>query len=267
MPDSFRDMHRPGSPFILANAWDAGSARMLVALGAKAIGTSSAAHAFTLGRPDTGTITRDEALAHAQSLVSAVNVPVSGDFENGFGEAPETCAETVRLAAEVGLAGICIEDTALPGDTPYDASLSTERIRAAASAARALPRDFFLVAQADGILTGHYNTDEAITRIRAFEAAGTDAVYVPAPPSMEALGRLVQATNLPFNALVSGPFAKHSRAEFAALGVARLSLGSALARATYRTIHTAGKDMFGTNSRFDTLSDALPFDVLDPMLK
>lgn len=267
MPDSFRDMHCPGDPFILANAWDAGSAKMLVALGAKAIATSSAAHAFTLGRSDTGTITRDEALAHAQDLIAAVDVPVSGDFENGFGEAPETCAETVRLAAEIGLAGICIEDTALPGTAPYDATLSAERIRAAASAARALPRDFFLVARADGILTGHYGIEEAFARIQAFEAAGADAVYVPAPPSMEALGRLVNATSLPFNALVSGPFTKHTRAEFAALGVARLSLGSALARATYRTIHTAGEDMFGANGRFDTLSDGLPFDVLNPMLK
>ena len=120
MPDSFRQMHRPGDPFILANAWDAGSAKMLVALGAQAIATSSAAHAFTLGRPDMGTLTRDEALAHAQDLVAAVNVPVSGDFENGFGEAPDTCAETVRLAAEAGLAGICIEDTALPDDAPLD---------------------------------------------------------------------------------------------------------------------------------------------------
>ncbi len=266
MSESFRALHRPGDPFILANAWDAGSAKMLTALGARAIATSSAAHAFTLGRPDNGAITREEALTHAQSLVEAVNLPVSGDFENGFGEAPETCAETVRLAAEVGLAGICIEDTALPDDSPYDAALAAERIRAAAAAARALPRDFVLVARADGILTGHHDMAEAIARIRAFEAAGADAVYVPAPPSMQALGQLVTATNLPFNALVSGPFTQHSRAEFAALGVARLSLGSALARTTWRTIHDAGRQMFG-EGRFDALSNALPFATGDPMLK
>ncbi|MGP6085594.1 isocitrate lyase/PEP mutase family protein [Antarctobacter jejuensis] len=266
MPDSFRALHRPGDPFILANAWDAGSAKMLAALGAQAIATSSAAQAFTLGRPDMGTLTRDEALTHAQSLVEAVNLPVSGDFENGFGESPETCAETVRLAAEVGLAGICIEDTALPDDSPYDAALAAERIRAAAAAARALPRDFMLVARADGILTGHYDTTEAIARIRAFEAAGADAVYVPGPPSMEALGQLVKATKLPFNALVAGPFAQYSRADYAALGVARLSLGSALARATWRTIHDAGQQMFG-DGRFDALSNALPFATVNPMLK
>ncbi|MBY6115442.1 isocitrate lyase/phosphoenolpyruvate mutase family protein [Mameliella alba] len=265
MPDSFRQMHRPGDPFILANAWDAGSAKMLVAMGARAIATSSAAHAFTLGRPDMGTITRDEALTHAQDLVAAVDVPVSGDFENGFGEAPETCAETVRLAAEIGLAGICIEDTALPGDAPYEAALAAERIRAAAAAARALPGDFVLVARADGILTGQYDTKAAITRIQSFETAGADAVYVPAPPSMEDLGRLVKATALPFNALVAGPYATRSRAEFAALGVARLSLGSSLARATWRTIHDAGQQMFG-EGRFDNLSNALPFATVNPML-
>jgi len=95
---SFRDLHQPGNPFILANAWDVGSAKMLAGLGAQAIATSSAAHAFTLGRPDLGHVTRDEALAHAQDLISAVDVPVPGDFENGFGDDPETCAETVRLA-------------------------------------------------------------------------------------------------------------------------------------------------------------------------
>ena len=265
MPDSFRQMHRPGDPFILANAWDAGSAKMLVALGAQAIATSSAAHAFTLGRPDMGTLTRDEALAHAQDLVAAVNVPVSGDFENGFGEAPDTCAETVRLAAEAGLAGICIEDTALPDDAPYAAQLAADRIRAAAAAARALPRDFMLVARADGLLTGHYDESEATRRIQAFEAAGADAVYVPGPPSMEALGRLVKATRLPFNALVAGPYAQYARSDFAALGVARLSLGSALARATWRTIHDAGQAMF-TEGRFDPLQDALPFATVNPML-
>ena len=135
---SFRDLHKPGDPFILANAWDAGSARMLAALGAEAIATSSAAHAFTLGRPDGGTVTRDEALAHAQDIVAAVNVPVSGDFENGFGHSPDECAETVRLAAEVGLAGISIEDAAVPDDKAYPFGEAVERIRAAAAAARAL---------------------------------------------------------------------------------------------------------------------------------
>ena len=111
----FRSLHRPGDPFILANAWDTGSARVLAALGAAAIGTTSAGHAFTLGRPDMGRVGRDEALAHAEALVAATPLPVSADLENGYGPAPEDVAETVRLAAEAGLAGCSVEDTDLPG--------------------------------------------------------------------------------------------------------------------------------------------------------
>lgn len=241
---AFRALHRPGDPFILANAWDKGSARMLEALGAQAIATSSAAHAFTMGRPDGGSLTRDEALAHAQDLVAAVAVPVSGDFENGFGDDPETCAETVRLAAEAGLAGISIEDTALPSQAPYDAGLAAERIRAAAAAARALPGDFVLCARADGIMTGAYDEAEAIRRLKAFEAAGADCVYAPVPPDMDSLKRLCAATTLPFNALIAGDMTRQTRATLAAAGVARISLGSTLARATHRVIAEAARAMF-----------------------
>lgn len=241
----FRALHKPGKPFILANAWDAGSARMLAALGAEAIATSSAAHAFTLGRPDLGHVSRDEALAHAQDLVAAVNLPVSGDFENGYGEAPETCAETVRLAFEAGLAGISIEDTALPESVPYPRDLAIERIRAAAAAARALPRDFVLVARADGVMHGQYGLEEALERMAGYEAAGADCLYVPEPGSLEAQARICAATSLPVNVLVAGDFARVSKADFAAMGAARLSLGSALARATHRVIADAGRSMFG----------------------
>jgi len=137
MTTSFRDLHTPSNPFVLANAWDAGSAKTLVALGAEAIATSSAAQAFGLGRPDGGTVNRDEALSHAQDLVSAVAVPVSGDFENGFSNDPDEVANTVKLAHEVGLAGISVEDTAFPADGARDFDLSVECIKAAASAARA----------------------------------------------------------------------------------------------------------------------------------
>ena len=126
---SFRDLHRKGDPFILANVWDIGTAKMLEALGAEAIATSSAAHAFTLGLPDGGYVERDVALAHAADLVAAVKVPVSGDFENGFGHTPEICAETVRLSAEVGLAGISIEGAALPDDRSYEFDEAVERDR------------------------------------------------------------------------------------------------------------------------------------------
>jgi len=262
----FRQMHRPGDPFILANAWDAGSAKMLAALGAQAIATSSAAHAFTLGRPDTGLVTRDEALAHAQDLVAAVNIPVSGDFENGYGEAPEDCAETVRLAAEAGLAGICIEDTALPGTSSYERALSVERIAAAAAAARALPQDFFLVARADGILAGNYDIEEALARVRAFDEAGADGLYVPLPKTPADLARVVKATSKPVNVLAAGPYAKLTRAQYARMGLARISLGSALARVTHRAILDAAQTMFAKGD-FTPLTKAAPAATIDDLLK
>ena len=263
---SFRDLHRKGNPFILANAWDIGSAKMLAGLGAEAIATSSAAYAFTLGRPDGGTVTRDEALAHAQDLVSAVTVPVSGDFENGFGHAPETVAETVRLAAEVGLAGISIEDAAFPGDGAYSRDDATDRIRASAAVARALPGDFVLVARADGVMNGHYDIEEALARIRAFDDAGADCLYVPLPQTIDDLRRVIAATDKPVNVLAAGPtYSALTRADYAAMGAARISLGSALARVTHRVIHDAAQDMFG-NGSFASLSQAMPGDDVDALL-
>lgn len=262
---SFRDLHKPGDPFILANAWDAGSARMLAALGAPAIATSSAAHAFTLGRPDGGTVSRDEALAHAQELVAAVNVPVSGDFENGFGHAPEDCAETVRLSAEVGVAGISIEDAAFPDNKAYPFEEAVERIRAAAAAARALPQDFVLVARADGVMNGHYDIDEALRRIVAFDQAGADCLYVPLPKTVDDLKRVVAATRKPINVLVAGPYAVHSREFYAALGAARLSLGSALARVTHKAIYDAGQAMFGSGD-FSPLAHGISGNKIDALL-
>jgi 2-methylisocitrate lyase-like PEP mutase family enzyme len=262
---TFRDLHKPGDPFILANAWDIGSAKMLAALGAQAIASSSSAHAFTLGRPDGGTITRDESLAHAQNLVAAVNVPISGDFENGFGHDPDTLAETVRLSAEVGLAGIGIEDAAFPDEGAYKFDLAVERIRAAASAARALPCDFILVARADGIMNGHYDIDEALRRIRAFDEAGADCLYVPLPKTLDDLKAVIAATNKPVNVLVAGLYAGHSRAEFSAMGAARLSVGGALARATHKTLYDAANAILDGGD-FSMLKNALPGDVADELL-
>lgn len=262
---AFRALHRPGAPFILANAWDAGSARVLAALGAEAIATSSAALAFTLGRPDGGTVSRDEALAHAEALVAATPLPVSGDFENGFGEAPETCAETVRLAQEAGLAGLSIEDTALPGEGPYPFELALERIRAAVAAARALPRDIVLVARADGLMLGTYDLAEAIRRLQAFAEAGADCLYAPLPPRPEDIATICKAVGKPVNALAAGPHARLSRADFAAMGVARISLGSALARVTHRALVEAAATLLGKGD-FTPLTAAASGTEVDALL-
>ncbi|MEM9641414.1 MAG: isocitrate lyase/phosphoenolpyruvate mutase family protein [Pseudomonadota bacterium] len=259
-PD-FRALHKPGAPFVLANAWDAGSARMLAALGAEAIGTTSAGHAFTLGRPDMGHVTRDESLAHAQDLVAATPLPVSGDFENGYGAAPEDVAETIRLACEAGLAGCSIEDTDLPGSGAYDRDLAIDRVRAGAAAARRLPRDFVFVARADGVMNGAYDITEALARITAFADAGADCVYVPLPPDMASLARICAAVRVPVNAIAAGKYTKTSRTEFAAAGVARISLGSALARATHQLIRDLGTSMF-ENGDFSGLRGGAGIDDL-----
>jgi 2-methylisocitrate lyase-like PEP mutase family enzyme len=263
--ETFRSLHVPGDPCLMVNVWDRGAAKMMQGMGAKALATSSAAHAFTMGRPDGGTVTRDEALAHAAEILSVVTVPVQGDFENGFGDDPETCAETVRLSAELGLAGICIEDIALPANTPYAFDLAVERIAAASAAARALPNDFMLTARADGIMWGQYDTDEAIRRLRAFAKAGADCLYAPLPPDMDALARICAATDLPVNALVVGRFARQIRADFAKIGVARLSLGSTLARITHRAMHDAATQMFDAGD-FAALRKSINGNVIDDLL-
>lgn len=266
MTPSFRDLHRPGDPLVMPNVWDAGSARMMQAMGARALATSSGAHAFTLGRPDMGTISRDEALAHAQDIVAATDLPVSGDFENGFGPDPDTCAETVRLAGEAGLAGIGIEDTDLPGTGAYDADLAVERIRAAASAARALPRDFVLTARADGVLMGSYDLDEAIRRLTAFAEAGADVLFAPMRADAGTLARICAALPAPVNVLTIGDYATLPRDALARAGAARISLGASLCRLTHRTILETGRAIFDRGD-FSALANALPADVTDAMLK
>ena len=263
--ETFRALHVKGNPFILGNIWDRGSALMLQNLGAKALATSSAALAFTLGRPD-GEVGRDESLAHAQDILSVTRLPVQGDFENGFGDDPDTCAQTVRVAAEIGLAGICIEDIMAGFGDCYDFDLAVERIRAASAAARALPHDFVLTARADGVMTEHYNTDEALRRLLAFEAAGADCLYAPMLPDMAAIKRVVAATTAPVNVLAAGRFTKHSVADYGQAGVARLSLGSALARVTHAAIHDAANGMFGTGD-LGLLGGAISGDIVDNLLK
>lgn len=260
----FRALHKPGDPFVLANAWDAGSARMLVGLGAKAIGTSSAAHAFTLGRPDFGHLTRDEALAHVQSLVAAVNCPVSADLENGFGDAPDYVAETIAMAAECGAAGVSIEDIAPPDETAYPFDLAVERIRAGVARARSLPGDLMICARADGVMYGVYDMEEALRRSLAYCEAGADCIYVPMPPSLAELQRLCAAVDRPVNALVAGHFTQHRFQEFAEVGVARISLGSSLARATHKVILDAATAMM--NDGDFSLLKADVSDTVDALL-
>lgn len=264
--EKFLDLHASGC-FVIPNPWDIGSAKLMAANGAAALATTSAGFAFTLGRPDMGTISRDEALGHAQELIAATPLPVSGDFEDGFGENPDDVAETVKRAAEIGLSGCSIEDTRMiTGNSPYEFELSVERIRAGASAARALGRPFVFCARADGVMNRHYDTDEAIRRVQAYEQAGADLLYVPIPPSMEELARVIQSVSKPVNALAAGPFRQYSKKQFADIGVRRISIGSALSRVTHHHIVKATQMMCGNDGSFAGLADAASGDDIDAML-
>lgn len=240
---AFHALHQSGC-FVIPNPWDMGSARMMAASGAKALATSSAALAFTFGRPDMGRVSRDEALRHAEDIVRATPLPVSGDFENGFADAPDDVAETIRLAAEVGLSGCSIEDTRMvDGNPAYHFDLAIDRIRAASDAARSLGRPFVLCARADGVMNGAYDLDEAIRRVVAFEKAGADLLYVPVPPGPEELKRVLAAVSRPVNALATGPIAKLGVPALAAMGVRRISTGSMIARLAQAAIAEAMTDI------------------------
>ncbi|MBV2358152.1 isocitrate lyase/phosphoenolpyruvate mutase family protein [Thalassococcus sp. CAU 1522] len=263
--DRFATLHGQGC-FVMPNPWCAGSAKMMAALGAQALATSSAAHAFTLGRLDMGGVTRDEALAHAAAILAATPLPVSGDFENGFGDAPEDVAETVRLAGEIGLSGCGIEDIRAEGDlAAYDFDLAVERIRAGVAAARALGRPFVLTARADGVMNEVYDLDEGIRRLQAFEAVGAHCLYLPVPPGRAELAKVVQSVNAPVNALAAGPLRDLPLDAFRSLGVRRVSLGSQMAHVTHAAIRDVMATILGQGD-FTGLKAGASSDEIDAFL-
>ncbi len=255
---AFRELHVIGDPFIIPNAYDMGSAKMLAALGAKAIATTSSGYAFTLGRPDMGTISRDEMLDHCEDMVRAVDVPVSADLENGFAHDPDGVAETVALAAEVGLVGCTLEDSTMDSAQPsYDFDVAVARMAAAVEAAELLPFDFTICARADGVMLGSYDTEEAIRRLQAYEEIGAHVVYCPLPPDMDDLKKICASVSVPVNVLCAGSFCNYSRDDFAKVGAARISIGGALARVTHKVIADIGAQILGKGD-FSSLSKAMP---------
>ena len=229
--DRFRALHDGPGVFVIPNPWDIGSSRILAGLGFQALATSSAAAAAALGRRDR-TLTRDEALAHARLIVEATDVPVSADLENGFGDAPEVVAETIRLAAEVGLVGCTIEDSTGNPDRPlYDDRLAVERIAAAAQAARAVRFPFMLTARAHNFLNAAPSLDDTIRRLQAFERAGADVLFAPGLPDLAAVHAVCAAVSKPVNFMVGIKGKSFSVGELAAAGVRRISLATSLYRA------------------------------------
>ena len=244
--ERFQLLHtRPGA-FVIPNPWDAGSAKMLSALGFEALATTSAGFAFSQGLPDAeGAVDRDDTLANARAIVEATTLPVSADLENGFGDDPEACAETIRLAAQAGLVGGSIEDaTGRAADRIYPFALSVDRVAAAVKAARALPFPFVLTARAENLISGRPDLADTIRRLQAFAEAGADVLYAPGLRSRDDIASVVKAVApKPVNVIMGLSGACFSLAELEAIGVKRVSVGSALARAAYGAFLAASREI------------------------
>ena len=239
----FRALHDGPGAFVIPNPWDVASARILAGLGFPALATSSAASACAIGRRD-GRLTRDQALDHARMIAGATDLPVSGDLEKGFGDAPEAVAETVRLAAGAGLVGCTIEDATGNPDAPlYDLSLAVERIAAGAEAARALPFPFMLTARAHNLLFARPSLDETIARLQAFERAGADVLFAPGLPDLAAVRTVCSAVSKPFNFMAGIKGKSFSVPELAAAGVRRISLATSLYRAAMTGFLEAAREV------------------------
>lgn len=240
---AFRTLHQQTHAFVIANAWDAGSAQLLAGLGFPAIATSSAASAGTLGRQD-GRITRDEALAHARAIAAAVTVPVSADLENGFDHSPAGVAETIRLAGQTGLVGGSIEDHSGDPNRPiYEFDHAVERIVAAVAAAKSLSFPFTLTARCENFLHGHPDLDDTIKRLQAFEKAGADVLFAPGLPDLAAVRRVCSSVSKPVNFMVGIPKRSFSVAELQEAGVRRISLATSLYRAAMSGLYQAAVEV------------------------
>ena len=230
---TFRSLHIPGAPLFSPNPWDAGSARILEGLGFKALATTSSGFALTLGRRDYG-VTRGDVMAHARLVAHAVDIPVSADLENGFGPSADDTAETIRLAAETGLAGGSIEDSTGDEAAPvFDRALAVERVAAAAEAGRRSPNGFVLTARAEAFLYGRGDLGEIISRLNAFAEAGADILFAPGLPDMAAVKAVCSSVAKPVNVLIYGALAEQPLEAFAKAGAARLSIGGGFAWPAY----------------------------------
>src|SRR5213593_1780355 len=240
---TFRALHQGPRAFVVANAWDAGSARALAALGFPALATSSGAQAGVLGRRD-GAVTRDEALAHCRAIAAATELPVSADLEKGFGDTPAAAAETIRLAAGVGLVGGSIEDATGDKDKPlYDIGHATERVAAAVEAARSLGFPFTLTARTENFLRGNPSLDDTIKRLQAFEKAGADVLMAPGLPDLASVRAVCAAVKQPVNFMAGIKGKSFTVAELQAAGVRRISVASSFYRAAMTGLLDAAREL------------------------
>jgi len=235
--------HEAKEIFVIPNPWDIGSARLLALAGFKALATSSAGYAFTLGQPD-NSVGREQMMRHLADIATATDLPVSADLENGFGDAPEEAAETIRQAAAAGVVGGSIEDATGRADEPlYPLELAVERVRAAAEAAQALPFPFTLTARAENYLVGRADLGDTIRRLQAYQEAGANVLYAPGLKTREEIATVVRSLDRPVNALMGLQGALLSVDDLAALGVRRVSVGGSLARAALGALLRAAHEI------------------------
>jgi 2-methylisocitrate lyase-like PEP mutase family enzyme len=240
---AFRALHHRDGAFILPNPWDIGTARLLAHLGFEALATTSAGFAASVGRRDYA-VTRDEMIAHVAVIAAATPLPVSADLQNGFGDAPEAAAETIRLAAAAGIVGGSIEDSTGDAENPiYRFELAVDRIRAAAEAAHALSFPFTLTARCENYLNGKPDLSDTIARLQAYQEAGADVLYAPGLVLKEDIAAVVRSVDRPVNVLAGMPALAMNRAELASLGVKRISIGSGLSRVALTAFLRAATEM------------------------
>ncbi|WP_439891246.1 isocitrate lyase/PEP mutase family protein [Ralstonia sp. 25C] len=252
---TFRNLHERSGTFVIPNPWDPGSARLLAALGFEALTSTSAGFAFSRGRPDYG-MGRDVILAHVADLAASTDLPMAADLEDGFGDAPETVAETIRLAGATGIVGGSIEDATGNPDAPiHSLEASVERIRAAVEAARSLPFPFTLTARAENHLHGRNDLADTIRRLQAFQDAGADVLYAPGLKTREEIATVLREIDRPLNVVMSFADGNLSVAELTELGVKRISVGAALARAAMGAFQRAAEEL-RTAGTFNFARDA-----------
>jgi 2-methylisocitrate lyase-like PEP mutase family enzyme len=240
---AFRALHERDGAFIIPNPWDIGTARLLAQLGFEALATTSAGYAFSLGRRDNA-VGRDAMLDHVRAIVEATDLPVSADLENGFADDPEAVAETFRLAAATGLVGGSIEDATGRPDAPiYALEDAVERVRAVVTVARALPFPFTITARAENYLVGRRDLQDTVRRLQAYQEAGADVLYAPGLSTKDDIAAVVRAVERPVNVVMGLEGLQLSLGELAALGVKRVSVGSALSRVALGAFLRAAQEM------------------------
>ena len=261
----FRALHERSDAFIIPNPYDIGTARLLAYLGFEALATTSAGYAFSVGQRD-NTVDRDQMLAHCADIVAATDLPVSADLENGFGDNPETVAETIRLAAATGLAGGSIEDSTQRHEQPiYEFEHAVERVRAAAEVAHALPFTFTLTARSENYLVGRADLNDTIKRLQAYQEAGADVLYAPGLTKKEDIIAVVNSVDRPVNILMGMQGVPFSHADLSEIGVKRISVGGALARAAFGAVLRAAREM-QTRGTFTFTDEAVSYRELSAML-